>query len=356
MEEVLPGDVLEVVADEMLRPLDVARVPAGVVERRPAPAERFGECADPGVGDIVDRVGVVDHPVERDARLGNELLVVRPTGFDPADVGGHLPVPVPGPVAQDVADAGTVEVDRGASDDVVVDIHRLRYREPDVTDDTVDADGRPLAPGSVHRHRRWDLEQRQPPLPGDVLRDVEGLAAAEPDDGLTGRLPGDDLVEIGLLEGRHEHWSDEAAIEIARELWPQVLHRNDEVRPVDVRLELRDEATAVDGLEQLRHLTLRSFDRGDLGAPEQDAPDPAATLREGGGNVLNREDRPSRPAGISDLLGEPTGVADDPARHGGAGGSSRNWARLSSRPGADAEGVIGGLARVIGGTGGHHSR
>ena len=200
VQEVLPGQVLEVVEDEVLGALDVARVPAGVVEGRPAPAQRLGQGPDPGVRDVVDLVGGVDDPVERDPRLVHQRLVIRPALLDPAGLGGHPPVPVTGPVAQDVADARAVQVDRGAPDHVEVDVHGLGHGVADVADDPVDADGRPLAPGRIDRHRGRHLEERQPPCPGDVLGDVQGLAAAQPDDRLAGGQVGHDPVEVGALQ------------------------------------------------------------------------------------------------------------------------------------------------------------
>ena len=59
VDEVAAGDPLEVVEDEVLHALDVARVPAGVVERRPAPAMGVHQGPDPGLragADLVERV------------------------------------------------------------------------------------------------------------------------------------------------------------------------------------------------------------------------------------------------------------------------------------------------------------
>ena len=56
VDEVAAGYPLEVVEDEVLDALDVARVPAGVVERRAAPAMGVHERPDPRLGALADLV------------------------------------------------------------------------------------------------------------------------------------------------------------------------------------------------------------------------------------------------------------------------------------------------------------
>ena len=68
MDEVAAGDPLEVVEEEVVDALDVARVPAGVVERRPAPAVGEHERADALLGDVADVVEGAEHRLASRAR------------------------------------------------------------------------------------------------------------------------------------------------------------------------------------------------------------------------------------------------------------------------------------------------
>ena len=60
VDEVAAGDPLEVVEEEVVDALDVARVPARVVERRAAPAVGEDQGPDPGLGAVADLVERVD--------------------------------------------------------------------------------------------------------------------------------------------------------------------------------------------------------------------------------------------------------------------------------------------------------
>ena len=67
-------------------------------------------------------------------------------------------------------------------DDLEVNVDRLGDRPAEVADDALVAEAGAMTERRVHGHRRRHLEERQPPRPGEELRDVEGLAAAETDD------------------------------------------------------------------------------------------------------------------------------------------------------------------------------
>ena len=252
VDEVAAGDPLEVVEQEVLHALDVARVPAGVVERRPAPAMGADQGPDPRLRAGPDLVERVDDPAHDRRRVGDQAGVVRPARLGPAKPVGELPVVARGVVAEHVADPGPVQVRGRRSDDVEVDVDGLGDGPAEIADPTLVPEAGAVAERRVDGRRRRDLEERQPPRPGEELRDVEGLAAAETDDRrgpwqalLEGdqlaQLEGLDLVDAGQRRPR----------QLLLEPGPQVGHRHDEVRPVDERRQLADELVAEDGSKAL---------------------------------------------------------------------------------------------------------
>ena len=72
VDEMAAGQPLEVVEEEVLDTLDVARVPARVVERRAAPAMGEDEGPDPGLGALADLVEGVDDAGHDRRRVGDE--------------------------------------------------------------------------------------------------------------------------------------------------------------------------------------------------------------------------------------------------------------------------------------------
>ena len=104
----------------------------------------------------------------------------------------------------------------------------------------------------VDGRRGRHLEERQPARPGQELRDVEGLAAAETDDRRGPRqalLQGDQLAQ---LEGLDEvDAGQRRPRQQILEPRPQVGHRHHEIRPVDEVRQLADELVPEDRPEAL---------------------------------------------------------------------------------------------------------
>ena len=196
---------------------------------------------------------MVDDALQRDLRLGDKSLVVRPAGLNTAAVTGHTPVPMAGVVAKDVADARAVQMDRRAANDVEVDVDRLGDRPGHIAHDAVDANGRPMRPRRVDRHDSRHLEQRGAPGPGRVLGEVEGLAASKADHRGERRQVGHDPIEFCPLERPDEQRTGQPVVELAGEARPQVGHRHDEIGPMHIGLQLGDQPSTVDGVEQFSH-------------------------------------------------------------------------------------------------------
>ena len=110
-----------------------------------------------------------------------------------------------------------------------------------------------MTPGGVHRQGRRNLEEREASRPGHVLRDVERLPAAQPDDRRARWQSRDLPIELLAIEVRDEHRPDEPVIELIGEPIPEVGHRDDQVRPVDERLQLGHEPSSIDGLKRVSH-------------------------------------------------------------------------------------------------------
>ena len=126
---------------------------------------------------------------------------------------GEPPVGVGRAVAEDVADTAPVEGRRGRLDDVEVDVDGLRDRAAEIADLAPVAQAGAVAERRVDRRRRRHLEDRQAVRPGEELRHVEGLAAAEPDDRGMGRQARRGLLQVGQLEGVDEVDAGEVAVE-----------------------------------------------------------------------------------------------------------------------------------------------
>ena len=253
MNEWSAGQVFEGVEDEVLGALDVARIPARIVKRRPSPAQRLHERSNSYVGHLVNCRCVFDDAVECHPRLLHESLVIWPSRLHLPAVAGHTPIPVGRVITEDVAHSGTVEFCGRTADEIEVDVHGLRHGPADIPDDSVHTNGGTLGERRVDGHGSGYLKERHPPLPGDVLGRVQSLAAAQADHGIHLRQRGHVAFDLAPLHRAHQERADVPVVEGIGETRPQVGHRGDDVRPVNVLLEFVHQPATVDGREELSH-------------------------------------------------------------------------------------------------------
>jgi hypothetical protein len=157
VEEFLPGLVFQRIEEEMVDALDMARVPARAVEGG-APAQPVHQHLDALVAQLVDLIRMREDILHLVQGVARHLLVIGPFRLAFAHHGGVAPIEHAGVEAEDVADAGVVELGRGGADDVIVDIDGLGHGPADIAHHPVDAHARALAPGGVHAERGLDLE------------------------------------------------------------------------------------------------------------------------------------------------------------------------------------------------------
>ena len=93
----------------------------------------------------------------------------------------------------------------------------------------------------VGRHRRWHLEERRVPGPGDELRDITRQAALRPTTPLYAGSPGGRLGDFVEVEPGHAMDGSGVRAERFLEERPKVVHRDDEVRPGAGGRQLGDE-------------------------------------------------------------------------------------------------------------------
>src|SRR3546814_13528948 len=96
---------------------------------------------------------------------------------------------------------------------------------------------------------RLDLEQRQAPLPGEILCRVDRHAAAKADDGFDPRLSREIRQKHILIHRADEIDMMLHTFEEAAELRPEILHRHDEEGPVNEVSGLPDEVASGNGLK-----------------------------------------------------------------------------------------------------------
>ena len=187
--------------------------------------------------------------VELLERLGDESLVVRPAAVLLARVPRELPVDVGGVMAEHVADAGSVELGRGAPDHVEVDVDRLRDGPGQADFEALVTQRRAVGERGIRAHRRRDLEERPAAPPGEELGDVERAPTAQADDRPELRQPGDLFVERRDLDRRDLVDGGEMAVEVVLEPRPQVGHRHDDIGAMDEVRQLLDQLPTEDGRE-----------------------------------------------------------------------------------------------------------
>ena len=149
--------------------------------------------------------------------------------------------------AENVADSRPAQRWRTTGKNVVVDVDGLRHGPAAIENPPVKPDARALAIDGIHRQGRGRLEEWQVQAPREVLRDVQRLASAKPDDGAHLAEIRGFPVEVGLFDRPAKVGPAVGTGEVTGEERPEVVHRDHEEGRIDEMAELVQQAATEHG-------------------------------------------------------------------------------------------------------------